>query len=181
MRGASPGAAGTVTRTWGAEGGSYSADGRYRWFYARHLRPGGTGGTICWIGLNPGTGDTEGRYRPTLQRMVDRSLALGMGRFVLVNLFAWRATRPADLRAAARSEDVVGALNDAAVQAAAAGAARVVAAWGSHGSLLGRDAAVRAMLGPLCCLGWTAKGHPRHPLHVGRQHELRPLLPRQVT
>ena len=90
---------GVDTRYWGEQGGDYSADGRYRWSYARPI---GNGPTICWIGLNPGTGDSEGRYRPTLQRMVDRSLELGMGRFVLVNLFAWRATKPADLRAAAK-------------------------------------------------------------------------------
>lgn len=155
---------GVDTRYWGEQGGRYSADRRYRWSYAKTI---GDGPTICWIGLNPGTGDTEGRYRPTLQRMVDRSVAEGMGQFVLVNLFAWRATKPADLRAAARAgEDVVGAGCDAAVLDAVAHAAVVVAAWGGGGTLLGRDRSVIAMLGDAQCLGLTAKGSPRHPLFV---------------
>ncbi len=58
---------GVDTRLWGEQGGSYSADGLYRWSYERPI---GAGPLICWIGLNPGTGDREGRYRPTLQRMV---------------------------------------------------------------------------------------------------------------
>lgn len=182
MGGTGLGGALTETSGWGEEGGSYSVDGTYRWCYARDVGAEGAARTICWIGLNPGTGDREGRYRPTLQRVVDRSVALGMGRIVLVNLFAWRATKPADLKAAAaRGVDVVGAACDDAIERAAGGAEQVVAAWGSHGSFLGRDAAVLAMLGPLgplgplWCLGTTAKGHPRHPLYVGSKQDLLPL------
>jgi len=104
------------TRRWGEEGGRYSRDGRYRWSFERRWS---AGRTICWIGLNPGTGDRDGKYRPTLQRMVDRSVALGMGRIILVNLFAWRSTKPAALRAAVMArEDIVGAECDAAIRAA---------------------------------------------------------------
>ncbi len=77
------------TRYCGEQGGSYSPDRRYRW---RYERPIGSGPPICWIGLNPGTGDREGRYRPTLQRMVDRSVHLRS--FILVNLFSWRPPTP---------------------------------------------------------------------------------------
>jgi hypothetical protein len=52
------------TRSWGEEGGWYSDDQRYRWSYSWPI---GTGPTIVWVGLNPGTGDKEGRYRPTSQ------------------------------------------------------------------------------------------------------------------
>ncbi|MBA2497893.1 MAG: DUF1643 domain-containing protein [Acidimicrobiia bacterium] len=82
---------GVDTRHWGEQGGQYSAARRYRCSYARPI---GVGPTICWIGLNPGTGDSEGKDRPTLQRMVDRSVTEEMGQFLLVNLFAWRATKP---------------------------------------------------------------------------------------
>ena len=164
---------GVDTRYWGEQGGDYSADGRYRWSYARPI---GNGPTICWIGLNPGTGDSEGRYRPTLQRMVDRSLELGMGRFVLVNLFAWRATKPADLRAAAKAgQDVIGTECDAAIIDAVGRSAMVVAAWGGGGRLLGRDRQVTAMLSDPQCLGQTAKGSPRHPLFVSASQDLVPL------
>lgn len=162
------------TAHWGEEGGDYSSDGRYRWSY-RHVI--GEGPTICWIGLNPGTGDSDGKRRPTLQRMVNRSLDLGMGRIVLVNIFAWRGTDPKELRLAHESgHNIVGPECDQAIAQATEDAACVVAAWGSHGSLLGRGAAVLATLEGVQCLGTTAKGMPRHPLYVRTEQELVPLL-----
>jgi hypothetical protein len=159
-----PGDAASVdTRAWGEEGGAYSDDGLYRWSYERAI---GNGGTICWIGLNPGTGDSEGRYRPTLQRMVDRSVSLGMGTFILVNLFAWRSTKPAALRAAhVAGIDIVGSGCDAAIGHAAARADVVIGAWGAHGRLAGRDQRVLADLGRVHCLGLTGRGLPRHLRH----------------
>mgnify|MGYP001414790086 CR=1 FL=1 len=155
---------GVDTRYWSENGGTYSDDGRYRWSYERPI---GAGPPICWIGLNPGTGDREGRYRPTLQRMVDRSIALGFGRFCLVNLFAWRATKPTELRSAAkRGEDVIGERCDEAIIRASERAELVVAAWGAHGRLLGRGAQVLDVLQKVHCLGMTARGAPRHPHYV---------------
>lgn len=160
---------------WGPEGGDYSDDGRYRWSYTRDI---GDGPTICWIGLNPGTGDSDGKRRPTLQRMVDRSLALDMGRIVLVNIFAWRDTNPKALRSAhTAGHDIVGPRCDEAIRAAADEAALVVAAWGSHGSLLGRGDKVSATLDDARCLGTTIKGMPRHPLYVRADQRFVPLEP----
>lgn len=45
----------------------YSPDGLYRWSYERRWAP---GGTLCWVGLNPGTGDRDAGPRPTLRRVV---------------------------------------------------------------------------------------------------------------
>jgi hypothetical protein len=164
------------TAHWGEEGGDYSSDGRYRWSYSRVI---GDGPTICWIGLNPGTGDSDGKSRPTLQRMVNRSLALGMGRFVLVNLFAWRGTDPKELRLAHKAgNDIVGPNCDQAIAEAAEEAACVVTAWGSHGALADRGATVLATLGEVQCLGTTTKGLPRHPLYVRAGQELVPLVNR---
>jgi len=161
------------TRYWGDQGGSYSPDRHYRWSYERPI---GLGPTICWIGLNPGTGDQEGRYRPTLQRMVDRSLDLGMGRFILVNLFSWRTTDPRVLRAAAAAgNDIIGSSTDQVIADATRSAAFVVAAWGHHGTLLGRDRQILDTIPDLMCLGLTAKGHPRHPLYVPAAQPLVPL------
>jgi len=161
------------TRSWGEEGGSYSPDRRYRWCYERSI---GSGPPICWIGLNPGTGDREGRYRTTLQRMVDRSVHLGMGRFILVNLFSWRATDPRDLRAAATAgHDIIGSDTDQVIADAARRAAVIVAAWGHHGTLLGRERLSIDTIPDLMCLGLTAKGHPRHPLYVPAARSLIPL------
>jgi hypothetical protein len=161
------------TRHWGEEGGSYSPDRRYRW---RYERPIGSGPAICWVGLNPGTGDREGRYRPTLQRMVDRSVQMGMGTFILVNLFSWRGTDPHDLRAAvAAGHDIIGSATDQVIADSVERAAVVVAAWGHHGTLLGREREVLDTIPDVMCVGLTAKGHPRHPLYVSAAQPLVPL------
>ena len=62
------------------------------------------------------------------------------------------------------------------IGAAVATADLVVCAWGAWGGYLHRDAWVQALLrrlslGPLWCLGVTAAGQPRHPLHLSRDQE----------
>jgi hypothetical protein len=160
------------TRSWREEGACYSDDRRYRWPYSWPI---GVVPTIVWVGLNPGTGDREGRYRPTLQRMVDRSVAEGMGRFTLVNLFAWRATKPSALKAEVRAgTDIIGKQCDEAIRRAVASTDVIVVAWGAHGSLLGRDRAVAPLLENPLCLGTTSTGQPRHPLYVSAATSLVP-------
>jgi hypothetical protein len=64
----------------------YSDDGRYRRWYERRWSdaPG-----LCWVGLNPSTGDTTGRPRPTLRKVVARADQLGLGAVTVVHLFSW--------------------------------------------------------------------------------------------
>jgi len=50
----------------------------------------------------------------------------------------------------------------------------VVAAWGNHGGLLGRDRQVVSMVCSLKCVGTTMKGAPRHPLYVRSDQPLEP-------
>jgi hypothetical protein len=50
--------------------------------------------TAIWVLLNPATGDTEQRHRPTLERCISRSRAAGHTGLVIVNLFAFRDTNP---------------------------------------------------------------------------------------
>jgi hypothetical protein len=118
--------------------------------------------------LNPSTA-TEVQNDPTVERCERRARTLGFGAFQVVNIFAWRATDPRDMRAAA---DPVGPQNDAAICRGADWADKVICAWGTHGSHLDRGAAVHnllvgAKIGPLFHLGLTLQGHPRHPLYLG--------------
>lgn len=69
----------------------YAADGVYRWCYERTWAP---GGTLCWIGLNPGTGDRDSGLRPTLQRVVGWARREGCAAVTVVNLFSYRSTDP---------------------------------------------------------------------------------------
>lgn len=116
--------------------------------------------------LNPSTA-TEARNDPTLARVQARARALGHGGFGVVNLFALRATDPADLRGA---PDPVGPANDAAILAALPWAGQVICAWGAHGAHADRGAQVAARLRDagvaLWHLGLTRGGQPRHPLYL---------------
>lgn len=116
------------------------------------------------IWLNPSTADAD-IDDPTVRRGVGFARAAGCGRLVVLNLFGWRATDPAQLRVVA---DPVGPDNDAWIAAAVAEpGAVVVAGWGARADSR-RVRAVMGLLGdyPLFCLGLTAGGGPRHPLYL---------------
>jgi hypothetical protein len=128
---------------------------------------------VVWVLLNPATGDTDGKQRPTLGRCIKWSQAWGYSGLTIVNLFAFRATKPRDLLTAA---DPVGPENDATLRRVARDAERVVAAWGAHGRLLGRGQHVADLLPHALCLGHTKRDEPRHPLYVPGDAELVPLI-----
>jgi len=117
------------------------------------------------IGLNPSTAD-ETLDDPTIRRCIRFARDWGYGGLVMLNLFAFRSTDPAGLRSTA---DPCGPENDQHLLKETEGR-RVLCSWGTHGSLLGRDSKVTAMLTKagreLVCLGRTKDGYPRHPLYV---------------
>lgn len=122
----------------------------------------GAAGYAMFIGLNPSTAD-ETTDDPTIRRCVGFAKAWGYGGLCMTNLFAFRATQPAVMLAAT---DPVGPDNDKTIRDLAETAGVVIAAWGAHGTHLGRDAVVRAMLPNLNYLRLTKGGHPGHPLYL---------------
>jgi hypothetical protein len=152
----------------------YSADRRYRWRFERRWS---AGRTIAWVGLNPGTGDTDGTPRPTLRRMVTMSRASGYGGLIVVNLFAWRTKDPKELR---EVDDPVGIENDDMIATATSAAVSdmTVACWGHHGRLYDRAQYVMEKIveGDVYCLGITKQGEPRHPLYVPAETRLMPFM-----
>ena len=141
----------------------YSPDLTYRYAFGRWWGDPDLATSDVWVLLNPATGDTEQRRRPTLEKCIRRSRDAGRSGPVIVNLFAYRHTDPNQLQSAA---DPVGPANDDVLRVLTAGAPRTVAAWGSHGSLHGRSRAVAPLLDHPHCLGTTRHGEPRHPLYV---------------
>lgn len=142
------------------ERGAYiSPCGLYRYSLWRQWAP---GPQVMFVGLNPSTADAT-LDDPTIRRCIGFARAWGYGGLMMTNLFAWRATAPRDMMAAA---DPVGPDNDRVLQIAHAKAAITVAAWGAHGTFLSRHGAVRAMLPRLHCLRLTKDGHPGHPLYL---------------
>lgn len=150
-----------------------SACGRYRYDLVRHFN-GQTGPLACFVMLNPSTADAAADD-PTVRPGAGFARRWGCAGLVVVNLFALRATRPADLRSA---RDPVGAENRCYVKAAVrrAEGGYVVCAWGDHGAWRGQDATVLEWLREWGveprCLGLTRSGRPRHPLYVPYEAEL---------
>jgi hypothetical protein len=146
----------------------FSPDRRYRYTLVHRwdelLNP---GHGIAWIGLNPSTAD-EHQLDPTLRRIRDFSAAWGYAFFVMLNLFAWRATDPADMKA---TSDPVGPANNRWITQWSAKVDRVMLGWGEHGTHLGRDRQVLGLLdaAKIYCLGRNASGQPKHPLYVARK------------
>lgn len=143
----------------------------YRYSLTRaacQIRP--TSGDILFVMLNPSTAD-EHHDDPTIRRCTGFALREGAARFHVVNLYAMRATKPADLFAA-EPDERVGPLNDGIIRSWATGIhlkqGKVIAAWGAQPKAAERIKSVRELLGgiPLYALGVTKDGHPRHPLYV---------------
>lgn len=141
----------------------YSDCEGYRYALTRVWAP---GETALFVMLNPSTA-TEVQNDPTVERCERRSRALGFGGFRVTNIFAWRDTDPRKMRAAVAP---VGPENDTAILDGAAWASRIICAWGTHGTHLGRGREVEALLRattlPLHHLGLTKEGHPKHPLYI---------------
>lgn len=122
------------------------------------------------IGLNPSTAD-EVEDDPTLIRCINFAKSWGYGGVCMTNLFAYRATDPNDMKAAA---DPVGASNNRWLTRLAKEAGIVVAAWGNDGSYLNRASQIKNKISNLYCLKMNKSGEPAHPLYL--RAELKPVL-----
>lgn len=145
------------------------------WRYAlwRHWDCRGYADVCTFIGLNPSTAD-ETANDPTVRRCIDYAQRWGFGGLYMLNLYAYRATDPAVMKAAA---DPVGPGADEALARFANRSGLVVCAWGAHATPE-RAAAVLALLEvPTVCLGLNANGSPKHPLYLRRDAERIPFPP----
>ncbi|OUL27295.1 hypothetical protein BV378_11765 [Nostoc sp. RF31YmG] len=118
---------------------------------------------ITFIMLNPSTADAE-KDDPTIRKCIKFANSWGYGSLEVVNLFAYRATKPRDLF---QVSEPIGSDNNLYLLAAAERAKLIILAWGIHGSFLKRDRTVLNLFSSrqcLYCLGRTKAGHPRHPL-----------------
>jgi len=120
----------------------FSEDRAHRYILQRSPLGLGGEGTVAWCMLNPSTAD-ERNDDPTIRRVLGFSEAWGYERAIIVNLFAFRATDPKVMRAAA---DPIGPNNDAWIMRAALEARETICAWGVHGAYLERDRHVLRML-----------------------------------
>lgn len=141
----------------------WSPDKVYRYELWRSWRDMYAGqGYVAFIGLNPSTAD-ETENDPTVRRCMNFTRRWGYSQMVMLNLFAFRATDPADMK---KASDPVGPENDSVLLERSRGAEVVVACWGTHGVHMGRGEAVRQMIPGLQKLRLTKDGHPQHPLYL---------------
>ena len=122
---------------------------------------------VLFICLNPSKAD--GRIDdPTLRRCMSFAQAWGFGGVTMANLFAYRATDPKELR---RVPDPIGPQNDLWLKRLAHGAKLIAAAWGNHGTFMGRSASVASALPTLHCLKYNSGGEPAHPLYLDKRRK----------
>lgn len=137
--------------------------GRYRYRLQRTgLCPGSD--RVLFVMLNPSKAD--GRVDdPTIRRCMGFARGLGCAELEVVNLFAWRATKPAELHGL---PDPVGSDNDWHIADAAARVGPVVCAWGASRMVDRRrlHRVLELLPRPLHCLAVTKAGAPKHPLYV---------------
>lgn len=149
-----------------------SDDGVFRYVLTRDL---GGDRTVVFVMLNPSTADAA-VDDATVRRCKGFVRTWGFGKLVVVNLFAFRATKPANMITCAKAGgDIVGPDNDTHIIEQVRGAERVVLAWGANAAkpaLRQRAADVVRLVrdhcqgAPQVCLRLTGDGCPEHPLFV---------------
>ena len=127
--------------------------------------------TVTFIGLNPSIAD-ENEDDPTLTRCTNYAKYWGYGGVCIVNLFAYVATDPAGMKA---TKDPVGIENDKWIIEFSKMSGLVIAAWGNHGTHLGRAEEIKKMIPNLYCLSVNKSGEPTHPLYLKSDLKPKPL------
>ncbi len=152
---------------------------KYRYLLERHWQTNNTGGALGYIMLNPSTADAN-TDDPTVRRCMGLAESLGFESIVVANLFAYRATKPSDLRGV-DIETLRGPYRDSFLSRLGRCEA-IVAAWGTNGSLVDSNYILNTLwhANPtrLNCkhnvwhFGLTDGGHPKHPLFLPSDSQL---------
>lgn len=150
------------------KGAQFSSCRKYRYALWRTWQEGD--GHVMFIGLNPSTAD-ETEDDPTIRRCIGFAKDWDFGGIYMLNLFAFRATNPKNLK---KADDPVGPENNSFLTMYHEPAGLNIACWGTHGGFMKRDQAVIGLLGRenLSCLGITAGGQPKHPLYLKRDTKI---------
>lgn len=150
---------------------SISDCGRYRYDLQRRWKSEGIFSTylLKWIMLNPSTADDK-IDDPTVRKCMKFARAWGYGGIRVVNLFAYRATDPRELKKLSYAE-AVGPMNNGAIIDALDGPGINIAAWGQGGKTWSRASIVMKDLLKsrgirLQALRLSADGTPWHPLYL---------------
>ncbi len=148
-----------------------SDDGLFRYLLERRWDE---GPPLVFVMLNPSTADAE-KDDATIRKCIGFAKHYGYNAIAVVNLFAFRATKPKDLKAA--GWPVVPGNDQHIIAAARIGVGQVICAWGANANRTKRPAEVMKMLKmqdiKALCLGTTQDGFPLHPCMISYD---RPLI-----
>ena len=133
---------------------------------------------LVFLMLNPSTAD-EKANDSTVELCERRARKMGFGSVIILNLFAYRATEPSDMK---KYINPVGIDNDlvieATVRAVVASGGSIICAWGNHGAHQDRAkrvvAKLKAMGADLMALKLNTNGHPAHPLYLKYEDQPKP-------
>jgi len=158
--------------------------GKYRYELTRKLSD--KSKQCLFIMLNPSTADAS-ENDPTIRRCINFAKNWDCGELIVVNLFAYRATDPKELRDRFTA-DPVGPDNHHYVTRAinrvmsadelfGEEPGPVVCAWGANGAYMNQNQTTLGWIEgenvtPMC-LKRTKDGHPSHPLYL--KNGLRPI------
>ena len=123
---------------------------------------------VLFIGLNPSIGD-ENLDDPTIRRCINYGQRWGYGGLIMVNLFAFKATLPVELK---KTKFPIGKENDQFIIDLDKNSGLTVAAWGNNGFFRGRDKEVLSLVSKLMCLKINATRQPAHPLYQKKDIKL---------
>jgi hypothetical protein len=131
-----------------------------------------------FVMLNPSTADAS-TDDPTIRSCVRLIAALGYGSIDVVNVFAYRATKPDELLLV---DDPIGPRNMSIIESAISWCDPVILAWGAwepareQGQHVYRSVVSQRPLA--YCFGETKNGAPRHPLYIKSRTPIRAYRPR---
>jgi hypothetical protein len=148
----------------------FSVDRKYRYVLIRIWdsdKP-----MVNFIGLNPSTAD-EIKDDPTMRRCCNFAKSWGYGGFYMTNLFAYKATKPEELKKAA---DPIGQDNDKWLLEIEKKVELVVFAWGVHGKFLNRDYQVINIISQGHFIELSKDGVPKHPLYLKGDLKTKPYV-----
>lgn len=145
---------------------------RYRYSLVREWNPARPRLVVCM--LNPSTADAE-HDDPTIRALIHFGDAWGYGGLEVINLRAWRTSRPEQLYFdEVLGFDTVGPDNrawwDSARGYARMNNVPILVAWGANARPADARHFFAYMRGhvPFICLGTTEAGFPLHPMARGR-------------
>lgn len=145
-------------------GAVFSSCGKFRYLLVREWDK--KAPWVTFVMLNPSTADAS-KDDATIRKCIAFAKHWGFGGIKVVNLFAYRATKPADLK---RAGYPVGATNVPTLAAVFAEHANIICAWGAQARGHPQAATVLGMIRGANRLPEAIRtlkdGVPEHPLYI---------------